>query len=187
MKGILASGNAHKLKELAASMPHWQLELLGPREFPPEDGETYVDNARSKAEFGRTLTPDDSWAIGEDSGIEVDGLDGRPGVHSARFAAGHPVERLLEALADIAGEGRRARYVCELVALDDDGRELRGTGTLEGRITTAPRGSEGFGYDPVFVPDGEERTVAELGNAWKTRNSHRARAAAALDAAGRLH
>jgi XTP/dITP diphosphohydrolase len=183
VKGVLASGNAHKLEELAAAMPHWQLELLGPREFPPEDGDTYVDNARGKAEFGRPFTPGDRWSIGEDSGIEVDGLDGRPGVHSARFAAGHPVERLLEALDGIHGEGRRARYVCELVALGADGRELRGTGTLEGRITTEARGAEGFGYDPIFVPDGEEQTVAELGDAWKTRNSHRARAAAALDAA----
>src|SRR5262249_9525900 len=108
---------------------------------------------------------------------------GGPGVHSARFATGHPVERLLEALAGMEGDARRARYVCELVALDADGRELRGTGTLEGRIVTEPRGTEGFGYDPVFVPDGEERTVAELGDGWKTRNSHRARAAAALDAA----
>ncbi len=183
MKGVLASGNAHKLDELAAAMPHWQLELLGPRDFPPEDGDTYADNARGKAAFGRRFAPDDAWAIGEDSGIEVDGLDGRPGVHSARFAAGRPVEQLLEALDGIDGERRRARYVCELVALDAAGRELRGTGTLEGRIADAPSGDEGFGYDPIFVPDGEERTVAELGNVWKTRNSHRARAAAALDAA----
>ena len=185
MKGVLASGNAHKLEELAAAMPHWQLELLGPRDFPPEDGETYADNARGKAVFGRRFTPDGSWAIGEDSGIEVEGLDRRPGVHSARFAAGRPVERLLEALEGINGDGRLARYVCELVALDAGGRELHGTGILVGRIAGEPRGSEGFGYDPIFIPDGEERTVAELGNAWKTRNSHRARAAAALDAAGR--
>jgi hypothetical protein len=109
VKGVLASGNAHKLEELAAAMPHWQLELLGPREFPPEDGETYADNARGKAVFGRRFTPEDAWAIGEDSGLEVEGLDGRPGVHSARFAAGRPVERLLEALAGIGGDGRRAR------------------------------------------------------------------------------
>jgi XTP/dITP diphosphohydrolase len=183
VKGVLASGNAHKLEELAAAMPHWQLELLGRREFPPEDGATYVDNARGKAVFGRRFTPAGAWALGEDSGIEVDGLNGRPGVHSARFAAGRPVERLLGALEGIDGAARRARYVCELVALDGDGRELRGTGMLEGRIATEPRGDEGFGYDPIFVPDGETRTVAELGNAWKTANSHRARAAAALDAA----
>ena len=75
---------------------------------------------------------------------------------------------------------RRARYVSELVALAPDGRELRGTGRLEGRIADEPRGSEGFGYDPVFVPNGEERTVAELGDSWKDEHSHRARAALAL-------
>lgn len=117
--------------------------------------------------------------LGEDSGIEVDGLGGRPGIESARFAAGRPVERLLEELEGVDREGRRARYVCELVALGPDG-ERRGTGVLEGRITREPRGTEGFGYDPIFVPEGEDRTVAELGNDWKRVNSHRARAAQAL-------
>ena len=122
--------------------------------------------------------------LGEDSGIEVDGLGGRPGVESARFAAGRPVERLLEELEGVEGEGRRARYVCELVALGPDG-ELHGTGVLEGRIARGPSGDEGFGYDPIFVPEGEQRTVAELGDEWKRANSHRARAAKALlDAQG---
>jgi XTP/dITP diphosphohydrolase len=183
VKAVLASGNQHKLEELAAALPDWRLDLLGARDYPPEDGDTYVDNARIKARFGREATPGDAWALGEDSGIEVAGLGGRPGVHSARFAAGHPVERLLAELDGIDGDGRSARYVCELVAISPDGREVRGTGTLEGRIVGEPRGSEGFGYDPIFAPDGEERTVAELGNAWKRHNSHRARAAAALAAA----
>jgi len=118
--------------------------------------------------------------LGEDSGIEVAALDGAPGVHSARWAE-DPIARLLAELEGVTD--RRARYVCELVAIGPDGEERRGTGTLEGRIAEEPRGSEGFGYDPVFVPDGEELTVAELGNAWKRANSHRARAAAALSAA----
>jgi len=87
---------------------------------------------------------------------------------------------LLEALHGIEGEGRQARYVCELVVISPEGEERRGTGALEGSITEAPRGSQGFGYDPIFVPKGETRTVAELGNAWKRENSHRARAAKAL-------
>ena len=178
MKAVLASGNAHKLEELSAALPDWELELLGDLEFPPEDGDTYVDNARIKARFGRGLVAGDAWVLGEDSGIEVDGLGGRPGVHSARFAAGDPVGRLLAELNGV--DDRRARYVCELVALDANGRELRGTGTLEGRIAAEPRGSEGFGYDPIFSPDGELLTVAELGNEWKRHNSHRARAAEAL-------
>ena len=118
--------------------------------------------------------------LGEDSGIEVAALGGAPGVRSARWAE-DPIARLLAELEGVTD--RRARYVCELVAIAPGGRELRGTGTLQGRIADAPRGSEGFGYDPVFVPDGEELTVAELGNAWKRANSHRARAAAALNAA----
>ncbi len=116
--------------------------------------------------------------LGEDSGIEVDGLGGRPGIESARFGGGDPVAHLLDALRGV--DDRAARYVCELVALSPDGGELRGTGVLAGRIAETPRGSGGFGYDPIFVPDGEERTVAELGDGWKLRNSHRARAARAL-------
>jgi XTP/dITP diphosphohydrolase len=118
--------------------------------------------------------------LGEDSGIEVAALGGGPGVRSARWAD-DPIERLL---AELAGAtDRRARYVCALVAIAPDGRELYGTGALEGEIALAPRGSEGFGYDPIVIPAGHDRTVAELGNDWKRRNSHRARAAAALAAA----
>ena len=179
----LCSGNRDKLRELRAALPGWEIELLGAGEFPAETGETYSDNALGKARFGREVGPDGAWMIGEDSGIEVDGLDGRPGVQSARFPRDDPVGRLLAELTHVDREGRRARYVCELVALSPEGDDVRGTGTLAGRIGTEPRGSEGFGYDPIFVPDGEERTVAELGNEWKRTNSHRARAAAALAAA----
>jgi XTP/dITP diphosphohydrolase len=173
----LASGNAHKLDELRASLPGWELALLDAGELPPETGETYLDNARAKARFGRPLAPADAWVLGEDSGIEVEALGGAPGVRSARWA-GDGVERLLAELAGV--DDRRARYVCELVALAPDGAELRGRGTLEGAIADGRRGSEGFGYDPIFVPAGETQTVAELGNAWKREHSHRARAARAL-------
>ena len=87
---------------------------------------------------------------------------------------------LLERLQSVQGGGRRAQYVSELVALSPEGHELRGTGTLEGAIAESPRGNEGFGFDPVFVPLGENRTVAELGNEWKAGHSHRAEAARAL-------
>lgn len=101
-------------------------------------------------------------------------------MQSARFAAGEHVARLLRELEGVEGAGRRARYVCELVALSPAGEEARGTGILEGHIAEEPRGSEGFGFDPIFVPRGEERTVAELGDEWKAESSHRARAAKAL-------
>jgi XTP/dITP diphosphohydrolase len=185
LRGRLASGNAHKLEELRAALPGWELELLDPPEpFPPEDGATYYENARAKADFGRRVGPDAVWVLGEDSGIEVAALGGRPGIASARWAE-DGVAQLLEELRGVAD--RRARYVCELVALSPDGEERRGTGILEGAIATERSGEEGFGYDPIFIPlasqrGGEERTVAELGNAWKREHSHRARAAAALDA-----
>ena len=180
IRAALASGNQHKLEELRAALPGWELELLATaREYPPEDGATYYENARGKAVFGRAETPPNAWALGEDSGIEVAALGGGPGIASARWAA-DGVARLLAELDGVPD--RRARYVCELVALAADGQERRGTGTLEGTIATERRGDEGFGYDPVFVPAGETRTVAELGNAWKRANSHRARAAAALAA-----
>ncbi len=173
----LASQNAHKLEELRAALPGWELELLGAEGFPTEDGDTYYENARGKAAFGRSVAAPHEWTLGEDSGIELAALGGRPGVHSARWAD-DGIARTLEELAGVAD--RRACYVCELVALSPNGTELRGTGILEGTIAAEPRGSEGFGYDPIFVPDGERRTVAELGGEWKTRNSHRAQAARAL-------
>ena len=177
MKVVLASSNPHKAEELARSLPGWEIGLLDV-ELPPETGSSYYENARAKAEFARAARAGE-WILGEDSGIEVRGLGGRPGIHSARWAA-DPVEALLAELQGVDGDGRRARYVCELVCLSPDGSELRGTGTLEGRIAEEPRGEEGFGYDPIFVPDGETQTVAELGNAWKAEHSHRARAARAL-------
>ena len=172
----LASQNENKLRELARVLEGWELELLAADGYPPEDGSTYYENARGKAWYGRRFAGG-AWVIGEDSGIEVAGLGGGPGVRSARFARGEPVERLLAELVGVEGAGRRARYVCELVALAPDGLELRGTGVLQGRIAEDPAGSEGFGYDPIFVPEGERQTVAELGDEWKAQNSHRARAA----------
>jgi XTP/dITP diphosphohydrolase len=176
----LASGNEYKLAELRAALPGWEIELLGEGEFPPETGATYHENAHGKALYGRSVVAPDVWVLGEDSGIEVAALGGRPGIESARWAE-DPVAALLRELEGV--EDRRARYVCELVAVSPAGNELRGTGVLEGRVALGPRGTDGFGYDPIFVPEGEERTVAELGDAWKRSNSHRARAARALAAA----
>jgi XTP/dITP diphosphohydrolase len=176
----LCSRNEHKARELEALLPGWTIELLDADEYPPETGTTYYENARAKALFGRSVGPADEWMLGEDSGIEVEGLGGRPGVQSSRSAAGDEVGWVLRELRNVDGDGRRARYVSELVAVSPAGEELRGTGTLEGRIAREPRGREGFGFDPVFVPAGDERTVAELGDEWKAAHSHRARSARAL-------
>jgi XTP/dITP diphosphohydrolase len=170
----LASQNPNKARELAHALPGWQIELLETDEMPPEEGPSYYENARAKALFGHRPG---EWTLGEDSGIEIEALGGAPGLRSARWAT-DGVARVLEELRGVPN--RRARYVCELVAISPEGDEHRGTGILEGRIVEERRGSEGFGYDPIFVPEGEQRTVAELGNAWKAENSHRARAARAL-------
>jgi XTP/dITP diphosphohydrolase len=177
VKARLASGNPNKLVELRRALPEVEIGLLEAGPMPPETGATYLDNARGKARFARPLAGQDEWVLGEDSGIEVAALHGRPGIESARWA-GDGVAKLL---AELGTSGdRRARYVCELVAISPAGAELHATGTLSGTIAPSPRGSEGFGYDPIFVPDGETQTVAELGDEWKCENSHRARAAAVL-------
>jgi XTP/dITP diphosphohydrolase len=176
---VLASSNENKLRELQHALDGWTLELLGAADYPPESGATYLENARTKAQFGRTLEPG-KWVLGEDSGVEIEGLGGGPGIRSSRWAAGREAERALQELRGVQGDGRRARYVCELVAISSEGTEHRGTGILEGRIAEEASGTEGFGFDPVFIPEGEERTVAELGNAWKRDLSHRARAARRL-------
>ncbi len=175
---VLASTNPHKLEELRAALPGWEIHALARDDYPAETGATYQENAAAKARFGRLHAAGGAWVIGEDSGIEVAALDGGPGVESARWA-GDGVARILDALG---GEtDRRARYVCTMVAVATDGAEVVAEGVLEGSIVTGPpRGREGFGYDPIFVPAGEMRTVAELGDAWKHAHSHRARAAAAL-------
>jgi XTP/dITP diphosphohydrolase len=179
-RAVLASRNAHKARELEVLLPGWTIDVLDADDYPPEDGDTYYDNALVKAAFGRERAPADRWIIGEDSGLEVAALGGRPGIGSARYAPeGAPaIAKLLGELEGV--EDRSARYVSELVAIAPDGEEFRGSGIVTGRIAEEPRGSEGFGYDPIFIPDGEERTVAELGDAWKAANSHRARSAHAL-------
>lgn len=178
LKARLASRNANKARELEHLLPGWSISPLEADDYPAEDGDTYYENARGKALFGRTRAEPDEWVIGEDSGIEVAALGGGPGVHSARSGGDDPVGWLLDRLAGV--DAREARYVSELVVLSPAGDELRGTGTLAGRIATKPRGTEGFGFDPIFIPLGEKRTVAELGNDWKRENSHRANAARAL-------
>jgi XTP/dITP diphosphohydrolase len=191
-RAVLASANPGKLRELAALIAPAGFELLSQGalgiEAVPESGATFLENALLKARHaaGAAQLP----ALADDSGIEVDALGGRPGVRSARYAGegasdAANLERLLAELAGVP-EGRRgARYQCVIVWLRSaaDPAPLIARGTWEGRIAFEPRGDGGFGYDPVFIPQGDTRTAAELAAAEKNAVSHRGRASRALVAA----
>ena len=178
----LASQNPNKLAELRAALPGWRLEPVEAHAWPEETGATYEENARLKARFARPLAPPGVWVLGEDSGIECEALGGEPGLHSARWApSGRQADALLERMR--AEADRRARMVAVIVALAPSGEEICVRGVLEGAVAPERRGEGGFGYDPIFVPDGFEHTVAELGDEWKVESSHRGRAARALASA----
>jgi guanylate kinase len=185
MKAILASGNAGKLRELAAILAPLGLELLAQSalgiESPPETGSTFLENALIKARHAARASglP----ALADDSGIEVDALDGRPGVRSARFAGegasdADNLHKLLAELHEVPMEFRQARYHCVIafVRRHDDPRPIVAHGTWEGHIALEPRGSGGFGYDPIFLPADAHGTAAELDPATKNEISHRAKA-----------
>ncbi|MDX2177226.1 MAG: phosphoribosylglycinamide formyltransferase [Candidatus Sumerlaeia bacterium] len=185
---LLATGNSHKVGELAALLAGLPLELRTTREFPAftepeEDGGSYEENALLKARVWHERTG--LWCLADDSGIEVDALGGRPGLHSARYAKTAEA-RNAKLLAELAGapEARRgARFVC-VAALVGPGVEHSARGTIEGRIAEQPRGAHGFGYDPIFVPsEFAPSHLAELPEELKNRVSHRARALDALRSA----
>jgi XTP/dITP diphosphohydrolase len=180
MRALLATTNEHKARELRG--------MLG---FPveaqavevDETGNSFAANALLKAHAAAGLAPAGTIALGEDSGIAVVALGGEPGIRSARFAGPDDAARRRALLARMEGvEDRRAAYVCALAAVLPDGRELVFEGRLEGELAHGERGDAGFGYDPIFVPEGERQTVSELGQERKDEISHRARAARKLSA-----
>jgi len=179
---VLASGNAHKARELGRLLEGWEVETFAGG-LPEETGETFVENARLKARHVHAAVGGAEWVLADDSGIEAAALQGAPGVRSARYAGEDATDeqnlaKLMGALAE--SDDRRVRYVAELVAIAPDGGEVTARGELTGTLAAAPRGTGGFGYDPAFVPDGETRTVAEMSPGEKDAISHRARAARAL-------
>lgn len=185
---ILASRNPHKLREFGEIEGLPEVEPL-PEEvkLPPEDAETFAGNALGKARAAREATGQE--AIADDSGLVVDGLDGAPGVRSARFAGegatdSENLELLIASLESVPAGSRTARYVCALAHVSSDGAEQVVEGVCEGVLVTKPRGSGGFGYDPIFVPSdtgpSDDRTMAELSPAEKHAISHRGRAARLL-------
>jgi XTP/dITP diphosphohydrolase len=187
----IASRNAHKLRELGRICADWPTSWMtvqthDPAAFPDveETGATYLENALLKAHAVAAAlgVP----AVADDSGIEVDALGGKPGPRSARYAGEHATDaenlrRLMQALRGIPGSGRTARYRCVAAVAFPDGRALHAEGICEGTLVPKRRGAGGFGYDPVFVPEGWEETMAELTDEQKDRISHRGRAFRALE------
>ena len=188
-KIILASGNAGKVREINILLAEHGIEVIPQTEFDVpeavEDGLTFVENALKKARHAAKLTglP----AIADDSGIEVDALDKRPGIYSARYSGEGATdtknyEKMLAELEGVAEEKRTARYWCVMVYMEseNDPTPIITQGSLEGRILTSPQGEGGFGYDPIFWLPEQQCTAAELSMAEKNKISHRAIALNAL-------
>jgi XTP/dITP diphosphohydrolase len=183
---VLATRNPHKLRELGALLaPHALEPLPEGVELPPETGATFAENALIKA--GAAALSTGRPAIADDSGIVVEALGGEPGIYSARYAGEGATdeENLIKLLGELRGRtDRKAAYVCALALVDPAGGREVFEGRCEGILIDDRRGSNGFGYDPAFVPDerapGDERTMAELPPEAKDEISHRGRAARAL-------
>ena len=183
---IVATRNEHKLRELRELLPGVRLGPLPPEvDLPPEEWDSFAENALGKARAAHAATGGP--AIADDSGIEAHGLDGRPGVHSARYAGEDATdeENLAKLLEEVGRQDdRRVGYVSVIALVDEGDNESIFEGRCEGTLASEPRGSGGFGYDPAFVPDdtgpGDRRTMAELSPEEKNAISHRGRAARAL-------
>lgn len=184
----LASGNAHKLREFQGlgAAAGAALEIISPNEFGgmpsvAEDTGTFAGNAGKKAKALKAKLPPEVWALADDSGLCVDALGGAPGVESAYYAgpAGDPaanLARLVRSLHDVPESSRGAHFICVLALAGPGGEERLFEGRCDGRLLPSARGGGGFGYDPIFVPRGGERTFAELAESEKSGISHRARA-----------
>jgi XTP/dITP diphosphohydrolase len=182
----VATGNKGKLQEiqlLLKEIPdlvlHSQGEISG-FSTRPEDGKTFLENARIKTRTLRSVK-NQHWVMGEDSGLEVEGMNKLPGIHSARYAGpkasdSENISKLLKMMAIKPMANRNARFVCSLVVFSPNGEEWNFEGEMKGTIAKTPAGNLGFGYDPVFIPEGQTKTLAELGPGFKNQNSHRAQA-----------
>lgn len=189
---LLATGNAHKAEEFARLFAEAGLsaevltaKAVGGMPRVDETAGTFAGNARLKAEALRRLAPADTWVLADDSGLSCDALGGAPGVDSAVYAGPRATDaenraKLRHALEGVPAGRRGARFTCHLVLLGPGGEDLEFTGHCAGRILAAEQGQGGFGYDALFVPEGRDRTFAELPAADKDALSHRARAFAAL-------
>lgn len=187
---IIATGNTHKVDELKQLLEGLKVQVdsaarVGGMPEVEESGTTFAANAKLKADALRALAPKEAYVLADDSGLEVDHLEGAPGVYSARYAGPNANDaanrdKLIAALAGVDPVQRSARFRCVLCLLTPLGATQYFEGSCEGAITTEARGSEGFGYDPIFVPEAYRETFGELGEEVKSRLSHRARAVQAL-------
>ncbi|MBI5768984.1 MAG: RdgB/HAM1 family non-canonical purine NTP pyrophosphatase [Verrucomicrobia bacterium] len=192
MKLYLASGNAHKVAELQALADAARLPVaivsaraVGGMPGVEEDTGTFVGNARKKALALRAKLPAGAWTLADDSGVCVDALDGGPGVESAYFAGPQGdfaanLQKLTRVMRDVPAGRRGAHFYCVLVLCGPAGEEHVFEGRCDGTLLVEPRGGSGFGYDPLFQPQGYERSYAEMSEAEKNALSHRARAWAKL-------
>lgn len=180
----ISTTNQNKLNEFRNIMGQLvdihSISEIGSYYPPPENGKTFTENARIKAKTLKALKPG-IWVVADDSGLEVEGLGGLPGIHSARYAGdkasdAENVAKLLKMLQIRSPGNRKAQFRCVLVVYDPSGKEHVIEGTVSGTISTSARGKGGFGYDPVFIPEGKEQTFSELGAAVKNQISHRAKA-----------
>ncbi len=187
----IATFNDGKLKEFKSLFRDTDFEIKSPREFefyksPEETGDTFLENATIKAKSFRPLVPENDWVLSEDSGLEVTALNNLPGVHSARYAGPKALDRqnndkLLKMLAFKKTADRSARYFCQMVALGPGGIKLEVSGECKGKIANIPSNAKGgFGYDPLFIPEGFDKTMAELTPREKNKISHRGKAAREL-------
>ncbi len=185
---FLATGNGHKVVEMQALADGSQLALrlrsakeVGGMPAVVEDTGTFVGNARKKARALHAQLGGSAWVMSDDSGLCVDALGGEPGVESAHYAgpgatSGANLAKLLAKLQTVPPAERTAHFLCVLFVVEPGGREHHFVGRCDGRLLERERGQAGFGYDPVFVPEGIHLTFAELGDAVKNGVSHRARA-----------
>ncbi len=147
---------------------------------PPENGKTFEENARIKARSLKAMKSG-QWVFAEDSGLEVEGLGNLPGIHSARYAGLHAgdsenIAKVLKMMQIKQVTTRAAKFLCTIIAYNPQGEELKFVGEMKGQIAKAPAGNMGFGYDPIFIMDGQTKTLAELGPGFKIQNSHRTQA-----------
>lgn len=177
----IASSNKNKIREISNMLADLKIEVKSTVDLPvysppPETGTTFEQNAKIKAKSLKAMKPD-AWIIADDSGIECEGLNNLPGVHSARYAGENASDaentaKLIK-MIKIRTANRKARMICCLAVISPDAQEYVFQGVLNGSIAQSQKGSGGFGYDPVFIPDGMTKTMAELEPGEKNKISHR--------------